>query len=637
MKLRGSRGLGVLSSVMLVIQLWITEPGILANDVGNQPHWYQRSFFLLHLDHHTTDRMVVGREADPEETARLIDLVKPDVIQIHAKGNPGWTTYPSNVGFTPPLLARDVLQVWTEIAKSRGYVFSAYFNIGRDREIMHRHPEWNRVHADGTLCDNMLCYHSGVAEAYLWPMIDEILDRYCPAGFWFDGSCFTVRNCYCGKCRERFEREYRLPPPKTPQQPGWREFKEMQRQIYREFCAQTAARIKRRAPDCLVCFNWAYSLRMPEEPPSGIDYFSGDHGCQVDELAADAIWYDSQGRPFDLMTTIWYVDNHGQHIKPAHQLQQEMAIIIAHGGRYFAWDNPTPESGLRAERYQMMAQVVTPFLRSRQSWCQESRALPDVALFHGAASHYFLNEASPVAFPRHNPPLLTACESLRRLHLTPEMISDRRLEAGDIRAKLLILEDNPLLTDANRAALRRYIETSGKALLTGKAVPQSGLAENPIGAELEVKTIGRGKAYFLPRPLFPSAGEPDLASAAQILQEVLPPPERHLIADAPESVEILLREKGNHLIVHLINVAKGTRSRDPKSNPFVSLRIDELPAAPGCRVSVSLNRQPHSVRLQPQNRPVAHWQWENGRVTFEVPSFEIHQMVVITAEADSPL
>jgi len=117
----------------------------------------------------------------------------------------------------------------------------------------------------------------------------------------------------------------------------------------------------------------------------------------------------------------------------------------------------------------------------------------------------------------------------------------------------------------------------------------------------------------------------------------LPPPERHLIADAPESVEILLREKGNHLIVHLINVAKGTRSRDPKSNPFVSLRIDELPAAPGCRVSVSLNRQPHSVRLQPQNRPVAHWQWENGRVTFEVPNFEIHQMVVITAEADSPL
>ncbi len=625
----------ILSSVVLMIHVLSMRHQVFADENSQHLTWYQRSFFLLHLDYHTTDRMAVGRDADPAETARLLGLVKPDVIQMHAKGNPGWTTYPSNVGFTPPLLVRDVLQVWTEIAKRHGYVFSAYFNIGRDREIMRRHPEWNRLRADGTLWDNMLCYHSGVAEAYLWPMIDEILHRYQPAGFWFDGSCFTVRNCYCGKCRERFERQYHLPPPKTPQQPGWKEFKEMQRQIYREFCEQTAARIKRQAPTCLVCFNWAYSFRMPEEPPPGIDYFSGDHGCQVDELAIDAIWYDSQGRPFDLMTTIWYADSQGQHIKPAHQLQQEIAIIIAHGGRYFAWDNPTPDSGLRADRYEMMAQVVTPFLRSRQPWCQHSRAVPDVALFHGAASHYFLNETNPVAFPRENLPVVAACESLRRLHLTPEMISDRRLDAGDIRAKLLILEDTPVLTEANRQALRRYVERGGEVLLTGKAVVQSGLKESPLTAELEVEAVGRGKVYFLSRPLFQTQGEWNLASAAEILQKLLPSEKRRLVADAPESVEVLLREKEKHVIVHLINVGKGIRRRDPKSNPFVSLRIDELPPAPSCRVSVALDREPKWVRLQPQDKPLAHWDWKNGRVTFEVPTFDIHQMVVIRLEQDS--
>ena len=60
-----------------------------------------------------------------------------------------------------------------------------------------------------------------------------------------------------------------------------------------------------------------------------------------------------------------------------------MAIIIAHGGRFFAWDNPTPESGLLAPRYEMMARVVTPFLRTRQAGCLGSRALPDISLFHG--------------------------------------------------------------------------------------------------------------------------------------------------------------------------------------------------------------------------------------------------------------
>ncbi len=596
-------------------------------------NWYERSFFLLHLDHHTTAEMAVGREADPEVTGRLLGMVRPDVIQIHAKGNPGWTTYPSTVGFTPPLLERDVMKVWTDIAKRNGYVFSAYFNIGRDREIMRRHPEWNRVRADGSLWDNMLCYHSGVAESYLWPMLDEIMDRYHPAGFWLDGSCFTVRNCYCAKCRERFQSEFGLSPPKNSQSPGWKEFKEMHRQIYREFCEKTAARIKRRDPMCLVAFNWAYSFRMPEELPPGIDYFTGDHGCQVDELAADAIWYDSQGFPFDLMTTVWYADSKGQHVKPVKQIQQEMALIIAHGGRYFAWDNPTPESGLRPERYQMMADVVVPFLRSRQPWCLGTTALPDVAVFHGAAAHYLLNEETPVSFPRNNPPLLAACEALRHLHLTPEMISDRRLQKGDVRAKLLIFEDTPLLTDHNRQDLRRYLENGGRVLLTGRAVAQSGLWDGGTLSALEHRNIGRGEVHFLPKPLFAGESGKVVRSATEILDQVLPAKERRLLADAPGVIEVTLRQRENELIVHFVNIAPGKRVRDPAANPFVALRVEDLPPAPVCRVSVALPDQPVSIMLQPQGMEIRTWRWESGRVKFEVPGFDVHQMAVIKFKA----
>ena len=58
-------------------------------------NWYTESFWLLHEDHHTSGTHEVGRDADLEETSRLVGLVKPDMIQIHAKGNPGWTTYPT--------------------------------------------------------------------------------------------------------------------------------------------------------------------------------------------------------------------------------------------------------------------------------------------------------------------------------------------------------------------------------------------------------------------------------------------------------------------------------------------------------------------------------------------------------------
>ncbi|NLS95072.1 MAG: hypothetical protein GXX96_23185 [Planctomycetaceae bacterium] len=107
---------------------------------GRAENWYTESFWLLHEDHHTTGVHEVGRDADLEETSRLVGLVKPDMIQIHAKGNPGWTTYPSKVGHVPPKLAKDVLAIWRDAAR-------------RDGEIMKRRPEWNRMFRDGSPVD----------------------------------------------------------------------------------------------------------------------------------------------------------------------------------------------------------------------------------------------------------------------------------------------------------------------------------------------------------------------------------------------------------------------------------------------------------------------------------------------------
>ena len=128
-------------SVALILTLF----GVGPTGSGN---WYESSLFLLHEDHHTQGQFEVGRDAGLEKTSRLVGLCKPDVIQIHAKGNPGWTTYPTKIGFAPPQLARDVLAVWRDVARRDGYHFSAYYNIGRDGEIMTRHPAWNRVRAD---------------------------------------------------------------------------------------------------------------------------------------------------------------------------------------------------------------------------------------------------------------------------------------------------------------------------------------------------------------------------------------------------------------------------------------------------------------------------------------------------------
>jgi len=663
---------------------------ILTDPLARAENWYEKSFWLLHEDHHTVGTAEVGRDADSGETSRLVKICRPDLIQIHAKGNPGWTTYPSKIGHAPPRLARDVLAIWRDVARQDGYHFSAYYNIGRDGEIMKRRPEWNRVRADGRPVERALCYHSGVAEDYLWPMVREIVAGYHPDGFWFDGSCFTIQVCYCDVCRERFKKEHGLKAPTSPDKRGWKAYKEMQRRIYREFVRETAEFIHKIDPECLVAVNWAYSVRMPEKPAPGIAYLTGDIGNRVEGLSVEAHWYDSLGVPFDLMTQISTRQRvarpeDGREVvvmapKPAGQIEQEMAIIIANGGRYFAWDTPTLESGLTPERFEFMGKVVAPFLRARQRWCMGSERVPDVSLLHSAASHYAVNDQAKTCFTRRDNRLEGAANWLARLHLNYEIVPDWRLDAQDVRSPLLIVEHAKKLTDRSAEALAQYVKQGGRLLMTGmgphgrellREVCGIGGSIGPKGSEpltvdingrnlslehwlfrtelstatallsatdhdgqshplLTKNTFGRGQAYYFATPLLTAHGKNVISDELMncVFDQVAPASERYMTTNAPETVEVVLRKQDDRHVLHLVNMAPGqhdvvTAGRRPYR------KVTDIPPVPPCRVSVRLPARPTSVRLEPQGVPVDGWTCEHGRLEVMLPGFAIHQMLVI--------
>ena len=651
-------------------------------------NWYTESFWLLHEDHHTSGVHEVGRDADLEETSRLVGLVKPDMIQIHAKGNPGWTTYPTKIGHTPPKLAKDVLAIWREVARRDGYHFSAYYNLGRDGEIMKRRPEWNRMFPDGSPVDRALCYHSGVAEGYLWPMIREIMEGYQPEGFWFDGSCFTIRQCYCPKCRERFRKDRDMVAPEKPDDPGWADYHEMQRQIYREFVAETCRRIHEIDPECLVSVNWAYSIRMPERPDPGIAYLTGDIGNRVEGLSAEGHWYDSTGMPFDLMTQVNTLRPVGggeggrmsMQPKPKCQIEQEMAIVIANGGRFNAWDNPTPESGLVPERFEFMGKVMTPFLRGRQVWCEKSSRLADVSLLHSASIHYAVTEAAATSFTKRNNRIDGATQLLPMLHLNYEMLPDWRLESGDVGSRLVIVEHPKGMTKKTADDLLRYVRGGGAVLLTGMGITQDKRFTELLGVEMQSgpkgperlaaglnetshefdhwlfrlepttadvllsvqgadgkqypflthRGLGDGDLYYVSLPLLSSHGKQAVPRPVleAVFERVLPTEERLLATDAAETVELVLRRQGDRRIVHLVNMASGEREMHGSGTRSYPL-IKSLPPVSRSRVSLKLPDRPTEVRLQPQDVMIEDWEYVAGRLSFEVPGFAVHQMAVI--------
>ena len=113
-----------------------------------------------------------------------------------------------------------------------------------------------------------------------------------------------------------------------------------------------------------------------------------------------------------------------------------------------------------------------------------------------------------------------------------------------------------------------------------------------------------------------------------IFEQVLPSSQRLLATDAPETVEVVLRRQGDRQIVHLVNMAPGERGvyrSGTRSYPF----IKSLPRVRECRVSIRRSERPASVRFQPEDKPVDEWDYQAERLTFVVPPFDVHQMVVI--------
>jgi hypothetical protein len=656
-----------------------------ASATGEAGDWYTGSFYLLHEDHHTGPTAAVGADADPAETERLVNLSRPDVIQIHAKGNPGWTTYPSKIGHVPPKLARDVLGLWHDIARKNGYHWSIYYNIGRDGEIMKRRPEWNRSRRDGSEWERALCYHSGVAEGYLWPMIEEIMAGYEPDGFWFDGSVFTIHPCFCPACRRRLKTGAGFDLPEGRGGAAWSALHEVQREVYREFVGRTCKRIHAIDPDCLVTFNWAYSLRMPEKPNPGIAYLTGDIANRVEGLSPEAHWYDGVGLPFDLMTTGYtYVDDDGRtrrRPKPAPQIQQEMAVIIANGGRFNLWDNPSPTSAVDPNLHQFYGRVVAPFLRSRRQWCLGSRRVPDVSLLHSSAAHYALADRTANSFNRADPAIDGATDLLARLHLDYEIVGDWRLREQDIGSGLLIVEHPAALDREDVTAMTRYVESGGHVLLTGQGIHhderlkrlfglatireavrpetltctiqdrrysftqtlfrvQPGKAEMRCCAAdidgarwpfLTVNEFGRGLAYYAAVPIFSSSDKEAVPFdlVRDIMNTVWPAERRHVTTEAPAHVEIALRRNGSDRILHLINMAPGERTYAPKRGWYRPVTIHSLPRTGPHKTTVRLPGRPETVILQPEAVPLEDWTYKDGRIELRVPPFDVHRMIVI--------
>ncbi len=653
--------------------------------VSGRSQWYRDSYYNWFMTHHVVGTEEVGREINVERIKGFLREQDPGYIGVHARGPMGWALYPCETGYPLPKLHVDLVEVFAEIAEELDKPLLIYYNLGRDKEIEKRRPEWNRIDVDGKLYPMSLSYLTRVKEEYLWPQIREIMLKYKPDAFWFDGSVYSVWPCFREETKARFREETGLEAPQSEDSPVWDAYRDFQRQVWREFTAQAADFVHGIDPECLVSFNMAYTVWMPEKPGEGVDFTTMDLGHLREDISLVTRFTDTQGIPFEILLPVrFFFMEHGSLLRPMEQMKQDAAQVIANGGIFSGWDQPG-ETTVFLPGHQERLIELSRWIHERRPWCHGTVSQPDASVLIIAESHYrpdatlekfpSVKSTKMYCYPHENVRVRGACYGLNRRHVHNSVIAGWRLKEGPVRGRLLVVEDSKVVPGDVCEAIAEFAENGGTVLLTGNAIREPAAAKligaapgegEPRVQEFSIslaggekaairhrlcevragqaqviltaqaaegerpfltrRACGKGEVYYCGSPIFTEYSYTQVpgAVAGDILERVLPERERRLVVDGPETVEVSLRSKGAMQVIHLVNKAQGSE----EGRQFTRV-VRDIPAAGPCKLELKAKRRPASVTLEPGGRK-ATWEYKNGRVSIDVPGFAIYEIVAVT-------
>ncbi len=318
---------------------------ILCGMPAGAENWHEDAFFGLHYDlHPNAGDTELGRETTYEHIRAELEKVHPDFVQYDCKGHPGYAGYPTKVGSPSPGIVNDALKIWRQVTRDMGIPLSIHYSGVWDTRAIELHPEWARIQADGSRDPNNTCPLSRYTEDLLIPQLLEVIENYQIDGMWVDGECWASYPCYCEQCKSEYKkRTGKEAIPMNAQEDGWQDWLAFHRKLFVEHVAQYTEAIHAKYPNVLVCSNWMYSVRMPEEITVPVDYLSGDFDPSfgAERASAEARFIGSRGKTWDLMA--WSFLRTGNQLwttKTTPHLCQEVSTVLAQGGAVFIYDQP---------------------------------------------------------------------------------------------------------------------------------------------------------------------------------------------------------------------------------------------------------------------------------------------------------
>jgi len=631
------------------------------------------SFLGIHFDFHAReDCTAVGSNTTPAMVAHMLDLVRPDYIQIDCKGHPGFSSYPTKVGNPVPGFVGDPLRVWRRVTAEKGVALFMHYSGVWDSAAVAKHPEWAAVGADGKPSTKATSVFGPYADQLLIPQLKELAGVYGVDGAWIDGECWATVPDYGDKAAKAFRDATGIQElPKKPSDPNWFEFLQFHREAFRSYLRHYVTEVNTAYPKFQLCSNWAYTDHMAEPVSAPLAFLSGDYAPDdsVNSARLSARYLVRQGMPWDLMA--WSFSRKkgpdGQSLqKTAPQLEREAAVVIALGGGFQAYFKQKRDGSIYAEQMPVMAETAK-FCRERQALCHRAEPVPQIALLLSRAGHYrkinglFNRELSNVS---------GVLQALLETQNSVEVVGEHQIAGRLAEYPLIVVPEWAYLEPAFRNDLVAYVKAGGNLLLVGPksaalfrteldvalegepaAKPQTlayraekaqtkGLVQGvKLGPEAEgfgtlqtgagavahsaasIAMLGKGKIAAV----YADLGESYNGVRSEAVSGFLNDLTRRLFAKpmvevkGSRDVDVCLMRKGGRLLVNLVNT----------SGPHQAEPIQETirPVGP-LAVTLRVSFKPAKLTLEPGAQALA-FEYRDGEAKLTVPSLDIHRVIVV--------
>ena len=602
---RFSCRLGRMTTLLLVV-LALLCSAVAAED--DPPRMKRSDAFLgIHFDFHASeDCLRVGENTTREMVEDILNKVQPDYIQIDCKGHRGYSSYPTQVGNPAPGFVGDPLRIWRDVTREHGTSLFMHYSGVWDFHAVATHKDWAVTNSDGTRNDKATSVFGPYVDKLMIPQLRELAGEYQVDGVWVDGDCWGTTLDYGENATREFRELTGIETvPRKKEDTHWNRWMDFHREGYRRYVRHYVDEMKASHPDFQVISNWAFSDHMPECVSANVVSLSGDFAPDdsVNSARFSGRCLENQGIAWDLMS--WSFSRKSGQQKPAAQLKQEAAVILALGGGYQAYFKQDRTGAIRDPADMDVMAEVAQFCRDRQAYCHRSQAVPQIALLYSTAGHY---RASSRLFHWAGSPsvsiLREALTSMLRNQYSVQIVSEHHLVGAMQQWPVIVVPGWEYLEDDFRDELANYSQAGGTLVLIGSGPRQL--------FEAEIGNRDNSKSGML---LTETVDE----SFTQILKEALPEPIANVTGS--DDVDVSIRTLKGKLAIHLVNTA-GPHADPPAEG------IAKVPAIGPLKVSIRLAQKPQALLLQPEGRSL-DFSWEAGKATVKVPQLELYSILVV--------